>query len=155
MVLAARIAAYAFLVFLVIIGAGVTFSSLGGYYEGEVQPLYERVISVGGTPFRVDVADTPSEREQGLSGTLPQPPRAMLFVFDYDDTWGIWMKEMNYPIDVLWVSADLTVTDIVAAMQPASYPRVYRSQKPVRYVLELPAGSVEVFNLAVGDAVEL
>ncbi len=155
MVFTARAVVYGFLAFLCIIGVGMAFSSMGGYYEHSSVPPYERLVTIGETPFKVDVADTPAERERGLSHTPPQPPRSMLFVFDYDERWGIWMKDMNYPIDVLWITADLQVAHVVPDMHPASFPRVYRSDMPVRYVLELPAGTIEAYNLAVGNQVAL
>ncbi len=155
MVFNARAAVYGFIALLSIIGIGIAFSSMGGYYEHASQTPYERLITVGGTPFKVDVADTPAERERGLSNTPPQPPRAMLFIFDYDEQWGIWMKDMNYPIDVLWITADLQVVQIEPNMHPASFPRVYRASIPVRYVLELPGGTIEAYNLAVGNQVVL
>jgi uncharacterized membrane protein (UPF0127 family) len=113
------------------------------------------VIHIGDTPIKVAIADTPEERAKGLSGTLPEPPRSLLFVFETVDTWGIWMKDMQYPIDVLWIDANLRVVYLEENMQPASYPRVYKPDTPVRYVLELPAGFVEIHNLALGDLLRL
>lgn len=153
MVFTARAIVYGVLALLCIVGIGMAFSSMGGYYEHDTQAPYERVITVGGTPFKVDVADTPAERERGLSNTPPQPPRALLFIFDYDERWGIWMKDMQYPIDVLWIDADNTVVHMVPDMHPRSFPRVYRSDTPARYVLELPAGTIEAYNLALGNQV--
>lgn len=155
MVFSARVLAFGFLFFISIIGMAMAFGSMSGFYELPAEAPYERIVTVGGTPFKVDVADTPREREQGLSGTPVRPPRSMLFAFDTDDMWGIWMKDMNYPIDVLWITEEGKVVHLVQNMHPSSYPRVYRSPVPVRYVLELPAGSIEAFNLVAGDTVDL
>jgi uncharacterized membrane protein (UPF0127 family) len=113
------------------------------------------VIYVGDTPIKVEIADTPEERAKGLSGTLPEPPRSLLFVFETVGDWGIWMKDMQYPIDVLWIDDAMKVVSIEENMQPASYPRVYKPGTPVRYVLELPAGFVEIHNLSRGDVLKL
>ena len=64
----------------------------------EADTTVMRTISIGGTVIYVDVADTEVLREQGLSGRLNLPEgRGMLFVFENDDTWGIWMKDMLFP----------------------------------------------------------
>lgn len=155
MVFTVRALAFGFLFIISLIGISMAFGSFSGFYDAPTEAPYEQIVTVGGTPFKVDVADTPAERERGLGGTAPRPPRSMLFMFDTDEQWGIWMKDMNYPIDVLWITADGTLVHAVANMHPSSYPRIYRSAVPVRYVLELPAGSIEAFNLMVGDTVEL
>lgn len=138
---------------ILVVGMAVVFKD--GLVPYTPQNLPQRVITIGETPIRVDIADTPELWAQGLSGTEPHPPRALLFIFDRNDTWGIWMKDMKYPIDVLWVSEEGVVVYLEHSIPPSSYPRVYKPQQVVRYVIELPAGYSEQFNLRVGDSVRL
>lgn len=112
-------------------------------------------ITIGGTPIKVEVVNQQAALERGLSGRDQLPPfHGMFFVFDRDDTWGIWMKDMRFPIDAVWIGADKQVIHIEQNLLPASYPRIYRPVYPARYVLEAPAGFVESFNIAVGDMAE-
>lgn len=104
----------------------------------------------------VEVADTPSEREQGLSGHAPLlEGEGMLFVFDTDDSWGIWMKDMLFPIDIVWANAEGRVVTVVANADPASYPQIFYPTVPARYVVELPAGYAGRNAIAEGSVLEL
>src|SRR4051812_8934615 len=68
----------------------------------QIQPHV--TVHIGDGVFAARVARTNSEREKGLSGTHDlRSNQAMLFVYDTDDEWSIWMKEMNYPIDIIWL----------------------------------------------------
>lgn len=109
--------------------------------------------------FRVPVlelADTPEEREQGLSGRTSLPADyGMLFVFESKNVYGFWMKDMFIPIDILWLSDDGTVLAIDDSVQPATYPSVFYPPVPVQYVLETAAGAARANGWEVGDRMEL
>ena len=36
----------------------------------------------------------------------------MLFVFDHSDKYSFWMKDMNFPIDIIWIGEDLQIVFI-------------------------------------------
>lgn len=112
-------------------------------------------IFVGDQSFTVSVADTPEERRQGLSGTEQLPEFVgKLFIFDEDERHGIWMKDMNYAIDILWFSADRQIVHIEENVQPDTYTdsrTIFRSPEPARYVLEVVAGTVDALNIVYSD----
>lgn len=115
---------------------------------------YPRVpLTVGGVTFDVRVATTDATRERGLSGTKELArTEGMLFVFDSDDTWGIWMKDMTIPIDILWLDKNKKIIYMVKEAQPSSYPyTTFKPSKPARYVVELAAGSIEQKRLKITD----
>lgn len=117
---------------------------------------HEKTIYVNGTPVRAHLLATEADRVKGLSGkTNIGYNEGMLFVFDTSDEWGIWMKDMNFAIDVLWIAEDGTIVGLVEEMQPESYPQVYMSSVPAKYVLELHAGFADSFNVALGQKVDL
>ena len=70
----------------------------------------------------------------------------MLFVFPDNDQHGIWMKDMKFPIDIIWISENYNIVHVKKDATPESYPTVFKNSKPARYVLELPAGSIETFS---------
>ena len=111
-------------------------------------------IQVGDTPLAVEVADTESLREQGLSGrdSLPEG-QGMLFVFEQDGLWGIWMKDMRFPIDIVWADASGTVITIAPGIAPDTYPNSFYPTAPARYVLELPAGFAAAHDIAIGSKI--
>lgn len=110
------------------------------------------VVTVGDTPIQASLATTPAQWEKGLAGQK-EPVHPLLFVFDRDNDWGIWMKDMKAAIDVLWIDANKQVIHIETGLLPASYPRIYRAGAVSRYVFEVPADYVELYGLKVGDHV--
>jgi len=113
-------------------------------------------MSLNGHTYRLTVAQTEADREHGLSDTssLPQD-QAMLFVFPSSGHPAIWMKDMNYPIDIVWLSNDKTVVHTVENAQPSSYPdTIFQTDNDSRYVIELPAGTIEKTDINSGDKAE-
>ncbi|HEY4525020.1 MAG TPA: DUF192 domain-containing protein [Candidatus Paceibacterota bacterium] len=105
---------------------------------------------------RVDVADTEASRARGLSGREGlEGNSGMLFVFPRDGYYGIWMKDMLFSIDIVWISADLEVIHMAQNVAPATYPESFAPNRPARYVLELPAGWARAYTVRIGDRVEL
>lgn len=107
-----------------------------------------------GERVRVRVADNDEERVQGLSGTDPlAEDEGMLFVFEKPDIHGIWMKEMRYDIDIVWLDESGQVVQVVsgakAPLEGAELP-VYKNTDLAKYVLELPAGRAVEYGLAEG-----
>lgn len=98
------------------------------------------------------VARTNDEHTRGLSGTTELPGNeALVFDFFKEDRWGIWMKDMNYPIDIIWLNASKEVSHLVENVQPNSYPQTtYTPPDPARYVIELKAGVVNAKRITIG-----
>ena len=62
------------------------------------------VITQKGVKIPVEVSDTPAKRQQGLSDRPRlKPGWGMLFVFERSGRHDFWMKDMNFPIDILWL----------------------------------------------------
>ncbi|HWB34361.1 MAG TPA: DUF192 domain-containing protein, partial [Candidatus Paceibacterota bacterium] len=79
-------------------------------------------VSFGTTTVSVDVASTPQEQEQGLSGRASLAEGSgMLFVFDPDAAPGFWMKDMNFSLDIIFMKADGEVVGIEHDLAPDSY----------------------------------
>jgi uncharacterized membrane protein (UPF0127 family) len=105
-----------------------------------------------GLRVTVEVADTPALRVQGLSGRAPfSDDEGMLFVFPEDGDLPIWMKDMNFALDIIWIDQAGRIVHIEPSVQPDSYPRIYKAGTPARYVLELRAGFADIRNVRVGD----
>ena len=129
--------------------------------DGSVLPYvpdeaFAPAVRIAGTTIHVEIADEPEEQRKGLSGRdALAPGNGMLFVFDRDDTYGIWMKDMRFAIDVLWVVEDGTIVDIRERVTPETYPDVFSPKVPARYVLEVPADFVDLYGVRIGDRVDL
>ncbi len=111
-------------------------------------------VKIAGQTINVDVATTQGEQEQGLSGRAKlNGNEGMLFVFDHPDHYNFWMKDMNFSIDMIWISADKKVIFIKEDARPDSYPTTFGPDQDAEYVLEVVSGFASKYNLKVGDNV--
>jgi uncharacterized membrane protein (UPF0127 family) len=118
------------------------------------------VVSLGGVSFRVELAVTSQERVQGLSGHAPlAADEGMLFVFEKPQKYSFWMREMLFPLDMIWIDAECTVAHITRNAPPQAPDQslsdlpMYGPPVPVLYVLEINAGEAESAAVAVGSPV--
>lgn len=147
-----------------IIIAGVVFLVLIFAYNQYSEPLLQRffaqsdeyTIYVNRVAFSVSVAADRESRRQGLSGVTGLPEYGgKLFIFDTPGKHGIWMKDMLFPIDVLWFDEQFTLIHIEQNMTPESYPAVFAPPQDARFVLEVNAYTAEALNLTVGNSLTL
>lgn len=124
-----------------------------------VVPLVPVVI-VGGTSFKIELAETSQQVTRGLSGraSLAQGT-GMLFVHDDARRYTFWMKDMHFSLDMLWIDADCTVADISAQVPPPEPGQSDRDlplispKTPVLHVLEINGGAASGAGISIGDAV--
>lgn len=111
-------------------------------------------ITVGTESLQASIADTETEREMGLSGTPYLPVGIVkLFVFERSAPWGFWMKDMLYPIDILWLDENKVVVHIEPQLSPDTYPTSYESPTPARYVIEVQSGFSLSHHIVLGTKV--
>jgi uncharacterized membrane protein (UPF0127 family) len=109
-------------------------------------------LTLGDQSLEASIADTDSERERGLSDTPYLPTGVVkLFVFDTPGPWSFWMKDMNYPIDIIWLDENKTIIYIEPSLTPETYPQSFTSTTPAKYVIETPAGFTESAHIIVGS----
>ena len=111
-------------------------------------------VLIGSTTVMASVADSLPERIKGLSGT-PYLPEGIvkLFAFGVNGEHSIWMKDMNYSIDILWVSQEGLIVHIERDVSPDTYPKSFGSPVPAFYVIEANAGFTARSGIEVGDLV--
>ena len=115
----------------------------------------QNTLYINNTKFYIKVANTPQERTQGLSGTsILGSSKGMLFTFPYPGEYGFWMKDMNYSLDIIWISTDKKVVSDSMSLAPSTYPRVYYPTAPAKYVLEVDAGTSKKLNIHDGTTVK-
>lgn len=102
---------------------------------------------------RAEVVSTQASREQGLSYRFWMSEKSgMLFVFETSGKYGFWMKDMHFPIDILWLSETGLVVHIVEDAKPEDYPDItYINQVDAKYVLELTSGAVSKYGIKLGS----
>lgn len=118
------------------------------------------VVIVGDVSFAIELAQTSEQLARGLSGrgSLAQGT-GMLFVHDTEERYTFWMKDMRFPLDMLWIAADCTLADISAQVPPPEPDQSDRSlplfspDTQVLHVLEINAGVASSSGISIGDAV--
>jgi len=109
------------------------------------------VVSMGERVIRVAVADSPARRMDGLSRVPSMPEDAgMLFIFETPSRYGFWMKEMRFPIDIIWMDELGKVVHVVPGALPSSYPEVFSPPADAKYVLEINAGVADKYGITEG-----
>ncbi len=104
-------------------------------------PPYDKVLDIGRVRVFVDLADTQEEQEKGLSGQAFLPSNyGKLFVFREPGSYGFWMKDMNFPIDIIWLDENMRVLGIEDSVSPSTYPNIFYPPQDVSFVLEVNAG---------------
>jgi len=142
-----------FLIFSVF--AGLWFGFQGDKVTNSFNFGKLRMIKISGVSLTVEVADNKSEWTKGLSGRdRLQINRGMLFVFPREDYYKIWMKNMNFPIDIFWVNKDGVIVDIYKNAMPDSYPNTFSPSRKAMYIIETNADFASVYDIQVGDKVD-
>ena len=122
--------------------------------------LPEEKLSIDRGTWTVEMATTMVEQARGLSyRTSLASDTGMLFVFSSPGVQNFWMKDMHFPLDMIWIGADGTVAGYAQDV-PAPAPGtalwnlpVYSSPGGVNEVLEVNAGTVAKYGIKVGDKV--
>ncbi|MDD2680838.1 MAG: DUF192 domain-containing protein [Patescibacteria group bacterium] len=112
-------------------------------------------IQAGTCSFIVDLADTPDKQYQGLSDRQElEFNQGMLFVFNEVKDKTFVMRNMNFPIDIIFIRNHKIINLYHDLVPEGGQPRsTYHSGAPVDAVLEIPAGQSRRCNIGVGTEV--
>lgn len=116
-------------------------------------------MTVNDEKITLEVADTPEKRQKGLSGRKSLPEnRGMLFVFDNADFHSFWMKEMQIPLDMIFLSGTRVVTVHENVPPPTEGDEnllLYSPDEPTDKVIELNAGQAAKLQIQKGTELDL
>jgi uncharacterized membrane protein (UPF0127 family) len=110
-----------------------------------------------GYAITAELADSDDERQLGLMYRKKiNPDQGMLLVFEQENFYSIWMKNMKIPLDILWLDKEKRIVHIERDVPPCKEDPcpTYTSRFPAMYVLELKAGSVNEHKLKMYDRVD-
>ncbi len=154
---------------LVLLCVGLFFSSMYGFRclatkvcDSVVVDKFVRsdmTILMPKGAITAELANTKASRELGLSGRhIMNDDEGMLFAFDVPGRYGFWMKDMAFPLDIIWINENGVVVSIERNVTPESYTntkKIYMNQADASYVLEINAGLSEKFGLYLGSKVKM
>ena len=108
-------------------------------------------IQLGEEQLKVWIVESEKERSRGLSGIEVMDVDGMLFVFQEATIPLFWMKEMNFPIDIIWINSQKEIVEITKSIYPETYPEIFSPSTAVKYVIEVNAGWCEKYKIKKGD----
>ncbi len=121
--------------------------------------IYPNTVSITigtSTIVKASVADSLPERIKGLSDTPFLPDDVIKFFdFEINGNHSIWMKDMNYALDVLWLTEDGEIVHIKEDISPDTYPKSFSSPVESWYLIEANSGFVAEKGISLGDKVDL
>ncbi|OHA18330.1 MAG: hypothetical protein A2664_02615 [Candidatus Taylorbacteria bacterium RIFCSPHIGHO2_01_FULL_46_22b] len=111
-------------------------------------------VTLNNRQIVAEVAQTNTELTKGLGGRLSlSSSEGMWFDFGKEDRWEIWMKDMLFPIDIIWFDKNLNIIKIAGEISPDTYPQVFTPDIDARFVLEVEAGFAKYSHLKEGMTV--
>jgi len=120
--------------------------------EGELQVFDQKTDSVL-TKIDIEIAETAYETETGLMYRKSmEEQHGMLFIFDEIRLHNFYMKNTEFPLDIIYIKEDMSIASFQENAQPLN-EKSLSSRVPVQYVLEVNAGLVQKWGLKVGDRI--
>ena len=121
--------------------------------EGELN-IYKAQSDSLVVTLDIEIADTDYDIQTGLMyRDSMEDSRGMLFVFPTMRQRYFYMKNVKFPIDIIYIDNNLNIVSFQENAKPfdeTSLP----SQVPAQYVLEVSEGLAEKWLLEVGDRIE-
>lgn len=121
------------------------------------------IIKIDGVVLEVQIADTDPRRARGLMFQEQLPfDEGMLLVFDDANKRSIWMLNMQFPLDVIWIDDNSKVVFIEknvppckTALETVTCTSYKGGSKDTKYVLEVTAGFVDAFKITTESTLEI
>ena len=142
---------------LIIFGASIVMLTAIFLISGESGSKGRRIVKVNGQEINVEIASTPEQQYQGLSDRREICAACgLLFVFPDAGIKSFVMRNMNFPLDIIFIDNG-TIKNIAANLKPeGSEPKnIYESAGAANQVLEVNGGYCEKYNIKPGDKIIL
>ena len=132
----------------------IQFFTFKQSFAEEILYSHAIVTTYSGEKITVEVADTLKKRNLGLGKRASlKKGWGMLFVFEKRKPHRFWMKDMQFPLDIIWLD-NHRIVHIIHNAKPANSkdePEVMTSPVPVNFVLEIAAGRAAKLRLKTGQ----
>ncbi len=115
------------------------------------------VVKVNNVTVDVILATTPSDQSKGLAvKDSMNENEGMLFVFKNPQKHSFWMKDMKFPIDIIWADSAGKIVHIEKNLQPCIFLLPCNSYSPISdslYVLEVVSNFTNKYDVKIGDQI--
>jgi uncharacterized membrane protein (UPF0127 family) len=115
------------------------------------------LLRLGQTPklFAVETVVSEAAMQKGLSGrkNAPKPGHGMLFIFPDLKRQSMWMPDMGFPLDIVWLDENMMVVHVTKDAQPCpsrSECPNHSSRFMAKYAIEMATGQAEIYGFLPG-----
>lgn len=111
-------------------------------------------MQLGGKSFTLEVADRTATRAFGLMRRDSlSADGGMIFIFDREEERRFWMKDVRFPLDILYIDSTGKVVSVkqMKAYDTSSTP----SEGPAQYAIELNEGAAKSAGVKAGMTLKL
>ena len=119
-----------------------------------------RLRTPSGQHFNAELALSSAATKKGLMfrDSLPSPNGMFFLYTDPPKRRSMWMNNMRFPLDIVWLDGSLTIVSIRYNCQPCisenQCPRI-SSIRRAQHAIELTAGDADELGLEVGQILKL
>ncbi len=138
-----------------------SFTHQISFSQNSTKSLAPSTVKIKNLVIHVDLAVTQDQQEKGLSiKNNMTDNEGMLFPFKTPGDYSFWMKDMKFPLDILWINSSNQIHHIEKNLQPCTFILFCPSVSPGThsnsiYVLEVNSGYTTKHNVNVGDKVNI
>ena len=139
---------------IAVIVALIAWFCIYHFYSGEKKTTK---IEISGKIITVEMADNQAKRIKGLSGRDSlEDNSGMLFIFPKSKKYVIWMKEMKFPIDIIWIRDNTVVYMVQNAPLPTNQNiPAFTPTEEANMLLEVSSGFVKANDVKIGEEVKI
>ena len=133
---------------LIILLAVLFFCVSSGY----LSKGFAKQVVIDGHVFSVQMVTSETDMQKGLGGQESICKKCgMLFQFSSPGEYDFWMKNMRFPLDIIWISQG-KIVHLEKNVQP-SFAGILTPKTSADQVVEINAGNVDLFGIKIGDSV--
>ena len=149
---------FSFLFLFLMLLSSVAYKEIENVIAQEQKQNQTALVTVGGVNLITSLSTTPDAQSKGLAirDSLNEN-EGMLFIFETPQKYSFWMKDMKFPIDIIWINQDGKIVHIEKNLPPCIFLLPCPSYAPKDdslYVLEVVSNFTNKFDINVGDPVD-
>lgn len=124
------------------------------YISASIYSVYGnkiKKISLDGNIFRAEIVSSSEKMQKGLGKRKKICQKcAMLFQFSNSGKYSFWMKDMSFPLDIIWIMNGKVV--FIKKNVSEKFSGVLSPQTEADQVLEINAGLADEIGIKIGDS---
>jgi len=123
-------------------------------FLGVFQKKKQSQVCFGDYCFGVEISKSPIQKAKGLMfRDKLEENQGMLFVFEAEKKHSFWMKNVSFPLDIIWLGANKKVVFVSHDAQPCKDLKCLAIQPTTnaKYILEINGGLANKIGLKIGS----